>query len=357
MARSLLRSTSVLAYLRDERGTISVEAAFMLPLMAFAYVVGFSYFDTYRREAVLTRATDTVAGILSRETQPVGPHDFEGLQDIFEFITGSAGETRLRFTQISRDADGLVIENTYGTDGTQPMTPALLEGIAGKIPRLREGDVIILTESFTTHTPIFRVGLMAREFPRIVPTPMRSGVRLDWDDDLLPDPPVDQPFDPSLYFEPTIPGFDVVALQLAAESSVEDPLDGLIVDTQDLNSGGEAPETDEEDETPTGGDDGVDDGVEADDEDDGEEGDDDKLKGHEKNGDNGHGNETTDPKDARNDDSNPGASNDPDDHTDDDGTTPGSRDTSDDDVTETETEEPEGEKTRGNSANAPGRNK
>src|SRR6056297_2500528 len=104
--------TSIQRFLGREDGAIAIEAAIILPLLGFAYVAGFAYFDNYRREALLTKATYTVADILSRETGVVTANDFEGMQDIFEFLTFSEGQTRLRFTQIERVAGELVISSS-----------------------------------------------------------------------------------------------------------------------------------------------------------------------------------------------------------------------------------------------------
>src|SRR6056297_3345955 len=88
--------TSIARFLKREDGAVAIEAAVILPLLGFAYVAGFAYFDNYRREVLLTKATYTVADILSRETGVVTANDFEGMQDIFEFLTFSEGQTRLR---------------------------------------------------------------------------------------------------------------------------------------------------------------------------------------------------------------------------------------------------------------------
>jgi hypothetical protein len=212
--------TSISRFLSHEDGAVAIEAAIILPLLGFAYVAGFAYFDNYRREALLTKGTYTVADILSRETGLVTPTDFEGLQELFEFLTFSEGRTRLRFTQIERVAGELVVsssvpgvQDTYATDGTLAMTDAQLETIRHRIPRLEDGQVLVLTESFTTHDPIFDVGLIAREYHRIAPTRNRVVGRLAFDV-TAPAPTVDQPppFNPEDLPAPTITLFDTVAL-------------------------------------------------------------------------------------------------------------------------------------------------
>lgn len=212
--------TSIGRFLRRDEGAISVEAAIILPLLGIAYVVGFAYFDTYRREAILTKATYTVSDVLSRETGVVSPAYLEGMQDIFEFLTFSEGRSWMRFTEIERSGDDLVIHWTYATDGNPDMTQARLDSIRSRIPRLNDGEFIVVTESYTTHTPVFDVGLLAREFPRVAPTRTRHIAQLAWDGSVMPsEEPAETPFDTSTLVAPTIPLFDTLAASYAPPAS------------------------------------------------------------------------------------------------------------------------------------------
>jgi hypothetical protein len=233
-------------FLFQEDGVVSIEAAVMLPLMGVATIAGFSYYDTYRREAQLTRATFVVADIIARadDSEVIGPLDFEGLQDLFEFITNSEGQSRLRFTQVRRVGDDIVISesvagvpDTYATDGTPPMTPEQIQAYRGQIPRIEDGDYLVLVESFTMHDPVFAVGLVEREFPRFVPTPARYETSINFDMTRLPAPEgPPQPFNPGSVSEPTLPPFDSIATLFAPESDLMNPLelaDDILLQTEE----------------------------------------------------------------------------------------------------------------------------
>ncbi|MGB3408407.1 MAG: hypothetical protein WBA67_13035 [Jannaschia sp.] len=181
-----IRTLPFAAFLRDDRAALSIEAAIMLPLLAVLYVTGFGYFDAYRREAVLTKATYTMGDLLSREEGTITPFDLEGLQDVFEFLTFSEGDTWLRTTEVRRTGDSVAVTWSYATDGNQVMTTARLQGYLNQIPSLADGERVVLTESFTDFEPVFNIGLTDRTFTRFITTRQRYAPRLDLDSTVMP---------------------------------------------------------------------------------------------------------------------------------------------------------------------------
>lgn len=173
-------------FLSDETASLSIEAAIALPLMGILYVGAFSYFDAYRREAVMTKATYAVGDLLSREEGTVTAVDFEGMQDLFELLTFSEGETTLRISEIRRDDSDLEVVWSYGTDGTDILTDALLSGLTGQIPPLVDNERIVVVESFSNFTPVFDVGLTSRTQMKFAPTRQRYSARLDYDSTVVP---------------------------------------------------------------------------------------------------------------------------------------------------------------------------
>ncbi|WP_371154736.1 TadE/TadG family type IV pilus assembly protein [Jannaschia sp. 2305UL9-9] len=168
-------------FLRAETAAMSIEAAIMLPIMMIMYIGAFSYFDAYRREAVITKATYAIGDLLSREEGTVTAVDFEGLHDLYETITFSEGATRLRFSEIRRVSGSLEVVWSYGTDGSTQLTTATLGSVAAQVPTLLDNERIVVVESFNDYEPAFNVGLFARTQMRFVPTRQRYAARLDYD--------------------------------------------------------------------------------------------------------------------------------------------------------------------------------
>ncbi|CTQ49997.1 hypothetical protein JDO7802_02014 [Jannaschia donghaensis] len=153
----------------EERAALAIEAAIMLPLLVMMYVVGYQYFDQYRREAQMMKASNTVADILSRQRGYVTPHDLNGLTDVYETLTFSEDASFMRFTELRRTDDGLDIMFSYATDGQPAMTPAILDGLLSEIPRIDNGRRVTLVEAYTYDQPMFNVGLSDRIIPNVVP--------------------------------------------------------------------------------------------------------------------------------------------------------------------------------------------
>ncbi|CUH40749.1 hypothetical protein JSE7799_03484 [Jannaschia seosinensis] len=153
-------------FLSNEDGSMSIEAVLVLPLLCFLFMAGFSYFDGYRRDATMSKATYAVADLLSRRRDVVRPFDLEGLENIYEtMVFSTEEETYMRFTEIERvpDADGgLQITWSYATDGQKAMSDRALDLLKGRIPRFDIGKRVLLVQAYTIDQPDFRVFLPDR---------------------------------------------------------------------------------------------------------------------------------------------------------------------------------------------------
>ena len=150
----------------DEEASMSIEAAIILPLLCFLFVAGYVYFDGYRRDATMSKATYAVADLLSRRRDVIELADLEGLENIYEKIVFSTeAHSYMRFTEILKDGDGLEITWTRATDDPEDingMTPEELDRIKGRIPRFDDGTRLLLVEAYTYDHPIFNVFLPDR---------------------------------------------------------------------------------------------------------------------------------------------------------------------------------------------------
>jgi hypothetical protein len=177
---------SVRTALREERAALSVEAAIILPVLFSLYMAGYAFFDGYRREATLTKASYAVGDLLSRRTAEVSPAYLEGLQDLFEFVTGAPDATTMRLTQVRRVGDRLRVEGSYATDGGSPMTDARLQSVLDQIPPLADQELIVLLETTVSYARPLAIGLAARRAEALIVTRQRNGGQLAWSEAILP---------------------------------------------------------------------------------------------------------------------------------------------------------------------------
>lgn len=165
MRRAVLR---LCRFRRDDRGAISTEAILILPMLLWAYMAMFVYWDAFRAVNTHTKATYTVADMLSREINPVSAAYIDGLASIHRFITQvPAGESYIRVTHFQYDEsnDSYVVLWSHSTAGA----PAALNasGLAGnrdRIPVMADADTAILVEAWRVFRPRLDVGVGDREF-------------------------------------------------------------------------------------------------------------------------------------------------------------------------------------------------
>lgn len=163
----------------EERAALSIEAAILLPVLAFLYAGGFTWFDAYRRESQVFKASYAVADLLSRRTDLVTPTDLEGLQGVFETLVASqAGNAYMRFSELRRTAGGIEVVWSYATDDQPALTTARAQGLLRRVPTLVEGERVTVVESYVADRPRFNVGLSDRIIGNVIPTRQRYDPRL-----------------------------------------------------------------------------------------------------------------------------------------------------------------------------------
>lgn len=162
----------------NDAGSVSVEAILVMPILLWAYVSAFVFFDGFRTYNQNVKAAYTIGDMLSRETDEIDDTYLENLSDVFDYLTFERNASYLRFTQLhwSDDDEAYSVDWSYATNGNNDerlVTSDLLD-IAHRIPPLVHGERIILVESFTNYVPAVDVGLSPSiEFRNFVPTSPR----------------------------------------------------------------------------------------------------------------------------------------------------------------------------------------
>lgn len=178
-------------FLASTRGSMSMEAVIMLPLLAWAYVGMFTFFDAFRTRNTAEKAVYTVSDAITRVADGVDEDYLDGMKTLYDYLTFSAAPTTLRFSEVQwREDDPLDDENengayyvtwSYGTNDQPSLTNAELAEMTDRIPKLNNGERLILVESDAKWNPVFNVGLPARSFDFFVPTSPRFATQVAWE--------------------------------------------------------------------------------------------------------------------------------------------------------------------------------
>ena len=87
-------------FLRDEDGLILAEGLLMLPLVIWALVAMFIYWDVFRTINVTQKAAYGIADLLSRQKADITPTFADGLQKVVNFLTPGGHPVKLRITSL-----------------------------------------------------------------------------------------------------------------------------------------------------------------------------------------------------------------------------------------------------------------
>ncbi|SIN98763.1 TadE/TadG family type IV pilus assembly protein [Vannielia litorea] len=171
-------------FAEDARGSLSVEAALILPLLCWFYVSAFVWFDAYKTQNVNLKATYTLADMLSRETDPVTETYLKGLKTVYGYLSNTRHPSWMRVTTVNcmsncdSDSRHLHVDWSYATDGNAVLDHATISGYYDKIPFMAQGDTVILLETYMDYKPLFNAGIPATTFENYVVTRPRFAPQL-----------------------------------------------------------------------------------------------------------------------------------------------------------------------------------
>ena len=150
-------------FLAGTRGSMTIEAALILPLLFWALLATLVFFDAFRQQNIAMKASYTLSDMISRETDALSPGDIEGLNGVFDYLTFSNHPSWIRVTSIRWDATDqqFKVNWSHATKSNDALTDLTLQDRANIIPAMAVGDTVVLVETYMIYEPPFRVGLDA----------------------------------------------------------------------------------------------------------------------------------------------------------------------------------------------------
>ncbi len=173
------------AFLKTDDGAITVDALIVLPVVIWAVMATFVFFDAFRVKTFSQKAAYSVADALSRETDPVDEDYILGINQMHDFLARTRNATMMRVSSIGRqgpDDDFVVIWSVPAT-GATPLTSATVNAtLAERLPDFPQGETIIYVETQINYLPLFRIGLPQMNFRQAVATRPRFAPQIPFDD-------------------------------------------------------------------------------------------------------------------------------------------------------------------------------
>lgn len=171
---------------RDESGTLMAEAVIVLPVMLWAYLALFVYWDAYRSLNSMQKASYTLSDMISREMLPVNQTYVNGMRSVMEYLIDDDQDVAVRVSSVTWSGvnNRFQIHWSATTSTTMPaLTTTTLQTLINdggatnvRMPDMADGDYVVLIETTVGYHPAFNVGLedsVQEQFivtrPRFVP--------------------------------------------------------------------------------------------------------------------------------------------------------------------------------------------
>jgi hypothetical protein len=172
------------AYRRTVDGSIAAEAVVIFPILLWALLAAYVYFDAVRMKSLNIKAGYTVADALSRMAS-VDNTEMKRLSDLAWLMTGGRTETDLRITVVNYDSDDDVYSVSWSKelgDHYPEMDDEELEAMRDRLPLANSFDSLILVENVMSYEPIFEVGMSTMELENFAVTRPRFTTGLCWNE-------------------------------------------------------------------------------------------------------------------------------------------------------------------------------
>lgn len=167
------RSLAFARFLREEAGTLLAETVIILPLLTWAFLGLYVYWDAYRSVTTIQKAAYTISDMISREVEPIDTAYIMGLDSVMEYLVDEDAVLSTRVTSVtwSETNDRFEVHWSRSDGSTLPeLTTGTLQPLAGNIPEMADGDFAIIVEVYMPYESAFDVGLTSDNFSDFIVT-------------------------------------------------------------------------------------------------------------------------------------------------------------------------------------------
>lgn len=181
---------AVARFARDEDASLSVEAVLVLPILLWAFLATYTYFDVYRAKNLSLKANYAISDLLSRETEAIDMDYLTGAENMFKYLTPGGNDAWVRVTVVycndeCAEADReLKTDWSRATDGLPTFSDQdVMTHLEPIIPWIASGERVIIVETGIEYDPPFSTkltGIGSRRFVDIVMTRPREAGQLCW---------------------------------------------------------------------------------------------------------------------------------------------------------------------------------
>lgn len=164
------------------RGSIAVESVLIIPLMLWALLSGYVFFDAQRVKSLNTKAAYTIADALSREAT-INQSYIDSMGDLAWLLTGSRADTSLRVSVLRNTGEAYELSWSRETgDFFTVLTDSDVISMRDEMPTSAPLDSLIVVETHMPFEPLYSVGVPDTDLEIRVVTRPRYAPGLCWAD-------------------------------------------------------------------------------------------------------------------------------------------------------------------------------
>ncbi|SFS68566.1 hypothetical protein SAMN04488040_1544 [Sulfitobacter marinus] len=180
MAMKRLTLFGLRRFAAQDDGSVSLEAMILMPMVLWVWAAMFSVFETYEEYSLNQKAAYTIGDMISRETLPIDGDYLDGAHDLLDYITQSQGASAVRISslQYDRRQGRFYVHWSRARGALSAATNTDVAGWTDRLPSIPDNEYIVVTETMTTFTPPFNIGLGSPEITNFVFTRPRYAPRV-----------------------------------------------------------------------------------------------------------------------------------------------------------------------------------
>lgn len=175
-------------FLASEAGSLSIETVIIVPILAWAMLGTYVFFDAFKTQYLSQKATYTIADMISRQEVPIDDDFITGAHEMFTALIGTGDTNALRISVVTMGVDEDTAEEQLElvwSEGVNTSCYSSVTDLEDRVPTLAEGEHLIIVESAQSWSPVYNVGMGLGNFKfnEMALTRPRFSPQICWEDD------------------------------------------------------------------------------------------------------------------------------------------------------------------------------
>lgn len=156
--------SAIRRFARTESGSVIAEVVIVIPILIWAFLALFVYWDAYRSMNTVQKASYTISDTISREQESKPSSYFDGLREVMDYMLDADQDVKMRVTSITYDdvESRFEVLWSYSPNGDLPELTTedlAVDAVKDRIPDMANADFATIVETEVPYEPAFDVGM------------------------------------------------------------------------------------------------------------------------------------------------------------------------------------------------------